>query len=183
MTEGAVNFSAEYSVTLIDDAAKAFVHQLFRRYLWLLVFACVMNIVGFVAVLVLPGASTWMIIVIGALAALGPLYFPWRYYRLPRELSAPMKEVLVPNAQVSIAPSTFTLAAKGRSFTSHWTDLKAITEYGDYFIFVVGLLAFTFIPKRNMPPDAQQLIRDAAAKSVQPNRSMQPTGQERPAAD
>jgi hypothetical protein len=183
MTEGVVDFSAEYSVSLIDDAARAFVHQLFRRYLWLLVFACVMNIVGLVAILVLPGATTWMIIVIGPLAALGPLYFPWAYYRLPRQLSARMKEVLVPNAQVSIAQSTFTLAAKGRSFTSRWIDLKAITEYADYFIFVVGLLAFTFIPKKNIPAEAQQLIREAAAKLVQPNPSMQPTGQERPAAD
>jgi len=183
MNERPVEFSAEYTVSLIDDAAKTFVRQLFRKYLWLLVFACIMNIVGFVAVLVLPGASTWMIIAIGALAVLGPVFFPWRYHRLPGELGARMKDVLVPNAQVSVTPSTFTLAAKGRSFTSRWADLRAITEHRDYFLFVVGLLAFTFIPKGNMPAEAQQLIREAAAKPVQPNPSMQPTGQERPAAD
>jgi hypothetical protein len=183
MTERAIDFNAEYSVSLIDRATRAFVHRLFRKYLWLLVFACIMNIVGFVAVLVLPGANTWMIVGIGAIAILGPVFFAWQYLRLPGELSARMKEVLVPNAEVSITPSTFTLAAKGRSFTSRWTDLKAITEYQDYFLFVVGLLAFTFIPKNNMPTDAQQLIRAAAANSVPPNPSMQPAGQERPAAD
>lgn len=179
MNESSVDFDAEYSSTLIDDAARAFVDRLFRKYLWLLVAACVINIVGFVAVLVLPGSATWMIVAIGALAALGPLYFPWQYYRLPGELSARMKEVLVPNARVSVVPSGFTLAAKGRSATCKWTDLKAIVERPEYFLFVVGLLAFTFIPKRDMPLDAQQLIRDAAARSVQPNPSMQPTGQRR----
>jgi len=183
MNERAIDFRAEYSNALIDDAAKAFVHRLFRKYLWLLVAACVMNIVGFVAVLVLGGTSTWMIVAIGALAALGPIYFPWQYYRLPGELSVRMKETLVPNAEVSIGLSTFTLSAKGRSFTCHLKGLKEIVELQDYFLFVVGLLAFAFIPKRGMPPDAQQMIRQAAATLVQPNPSMQPTGQKRPAAD
>jgi hypothetical protein len=183
MTDRTVTFRAEYSSSLIDAAAKAFVHQLFRKYFWLLVAACLMNIVGFVAVLVLPGASTWMIVTIGALAALGPVYFPWRYYRLPGQLGVRMKEALVPHAEVSVTPLTFTLAPKGRSFTCPWTDLKEIVEHRDYFLFVVGLLAFTFIPRRHMPIEAQQMIREAAARLVQPNPSMQPTGQERPAAD
>jgi len=183
MNERAIDFRAEYGTALIDDAAKAFVHRLFRKYLRLLVAACVMNIVGFVAVLVLGGTSTWMVVAIGALAALGPIYFPWQYYHLPGELGVRMKETLVPNAEVSIGPSTLTLSAKGRSFTCHLKDLKEIVELRDYFLFVVGLLAFTFIPKRGMPPDAQQIIRQAAATLVQPNRSMQPTGRERPAAD
>src|SRR5262249_57178465 len=183
MSERAIDFRAEYSIELIDDAAKAFVHRLFRSYLWLLVAACVLNIVGFVAVLVRGGVSTWMTVAIGALAALGPIYFPWQYYRLPGELSVRMKEALVPNAEVSVGPSTFMLSAKGRSFTCHFKDLKEIAELQGYFLFVVGLLAFTFIPKRDMPPDAQQMIRQAASASVQPNPSMQPTGQQRPAAD
>jgi hypothetical protein len=164
MTVSSVDFDAEYSNILIDDAARAFVDRLFRKYLWLLVAVCVINIVGFVAVLVLSGSANWMI---GALSLLGPLYFPWRYYRLPGELSTRLKEVLVPNARVSVAPSGFTLAAKGRSATLQWADLKAIVEYPEYFLFVFGLLAFTFIPKRDMPLDAQQLIRDVAARSVQ----------------
>lgn len=181
MNERAIDFRAEYSIELIDDAAKVFVHRLFRKYLWLLLTACVMNIVGFLAVLVLGGVSAWMVVAIAALAALGPIYFPWQYYRLSGELSARMKETLVPSAEVSIGPSTFMLSAKGRSFTCQFKDLKEIAELQGYFLFVVGILAFTFIPKRDMPQDAQQMIRHAAA--VQPNNSMQPTGQQRPAAD
>jgi hypothetical protein len=183
MPDRTFDFDAEYSDVLIDNAARSFVHRLSRKYLWLLVAACIMNIVGFVAVLVLPGSSGWMTIAVGLLAALGPVYFPWRYYRLPGQLGAPMKQVLVPTARVSVTPSTFTLSAKGRSYTSRWTDLKAIEEYPDYFLFVVGLLAFTFFPRKDMPLEAQQLIREAAATLVQPNPSMQPTGQQRPAAD
>ena len=183
MAESTFDFDVEYSDALIDDAARTFVQRLFQKYLWLLVAACVLNIVGFVAVLVLPGSNGLMTIAIGVLAALGPVFFPWQYFRLPRELGAPMKKVLVPSTQVSVTPSAFTLSAKGRSFTIRWTDLKAIVECPDYFLFVVGFLAFTFVPKKNTPPEAQQLSRGATAMLVQPNPSMQPTGQQRPAAD
>jgi hypothetical protein len=71
MSERAVDFRAEYSIELIDDAAKAFVHRSFRKYLWPLVAACVVNVAGFVAILVLGGVSTWMLVPIGALAVLG----------------------------------------------------------------------------------------------------------------
>lgn len=183
MSERAIDFRAEYSTALIDDAAKAFVHRLFRKHLWLLVAACVMNIIGFAAVLVLGGTSIWMVVAIGAFAALGPIYFAWQYRRLPGKLSVRMKETLVPFAEVSIGPSSFTLSAKGRSITCQLRDLKEIAELQDYFLFVVGLLVFTFIPKRDVPPDAQQMIRQAVAAQVQPNPSMQPTGQKRPAVD
>lgn len=183
MTDRTFEFDAEYSDALIDAAARTFVHRLFRKYLWLLIAACTMNIVGFFAVLVLPGASSWMIVTIGVLAVLGPVFFPWRYFRLPVQLGAPMKRTLVPSAQLSVTPSTFTLSAKGCSFTSKWTDLKAIEEHPDYFLLVVGFLAFTFLPRGRMPLEAQQLIREAAATLVQPNPLMQPNGQERPAAD
>src|SRR5437588_11147572 len=101
MPERAFDFQVEYNDALIDGAAKTFVHRLFRKYLWLLVAACVMNVVGFVAVLILPGSTNLMTIGIGVLAALGPLYFPWEYFRLPRTLAAPMKQVLKPSARVS----------------------------------------------------------------------------------
>lgn len=141
-----------------------------------------MNVVGFMAVLILPGASGWMTIAIGTIAAVAPAYFPWLYSRLPAQLGARMKQVLVPSTRVLITPSTFTLSAKDRSFTGRWTDLRAIVECSDYFLFVIRLVAFTFVPKKDMPPEAQQLIREAAAMLVQLNPSMQPTGQ-RPAAD
>src|SRR5712692_2141721 len=178
MAERTFDFDAEYSDALIDDAARTFVHRLFRKYVWLLAAACVINVVGFVAVLVLPDSSGWITIAIGLLAALGPVYFPWAYFRLPRELAAPMKRVLIPSTRVSIASSAFTLSAKGRSITRRWANLKEIFEHPDYFLFVAGILVFTFVPKGNMPPEAQQLIREAAMTLVLPNPSMQPTGQQ-----
>src|SRR5206468_1865294 len=108
--------------------------------------------------LVLPGSSNVGTMAIGVIAALGPVYFPWEYFRLPRTLAAPMKQVLKPRARVSVSPSSFTLSAKGRSFTRRWTELKAILECPDYFLFVVGTLAFTFVPKKDAPQEAQQLI-------------------------
>ena len=176
MPERTFEFDAEYSDAIIDNAAKTFVHRLFRKYLWVLVGASISNIIGFVTVVLLDhGSIDWMTIAIGIVAALGPVYFPWRYFRMPGQLGTPMKQVLVPGARISVAPENFALSAKGRSFTTRWTDLKAIVEYPDYFLFVVGLLAFTFVPKKDMPVEAQQLIRDAAATLAQPNPSLHPT--------
>jgi hypothetical protein len=183
MVERTFDFDAEYSDALIDDAARTFVRRLFRKYLWLLVGACIMNIIGFAAVVALLRTVDWMTVAIGVVAVLGPVYFPWQYFRLPAELAAPMKRVLVPSARVSVTPSSLTLSAKGRTFTRRWTDLKAIVECPDYFLLVVGLLAFTFVPRKHMPLEAQQVVREASTTMVQPNPSMQPTGQQRPAAD
>jgi hypothetical protein len=176
MPERTFEFDAEYSDAQIDDAARTFVYQLFRKYLWLLVAACIFNIIGFATVVLLnPGGIDWMTIAIGIVAALGPVYFPWRYFRLPRQLGTQMKQVLVPAARISVAPENFALSAKGRSFTTRWTDLKEIVECPDYFLFVVGFIAFTFVPKKGMPVEAQQLIRHTAAMLARPNPSLRPT--------
>src|SRR6266705_2268621 len=183
MPNSALEFDAVYDDSLIDSAAKAFVHRLFKKYLWVLVAACLLNIVGFIFVLIFPGSGTLMTAAIGILAALGPLYFPWAYFRFPGKFAAPMKRVLKPAARVSVSSSGFSLSAHGRSFTREWTKLKEILEFPEYFLLVIAPMAFTFIPKKDVPLEAQQLIRDASRSLVQPNPLMQPTGQERPAAD
>lgn len=177
------DFDAQYTDALIDDAARTFVHRLFGKYLWVLVSASIVNIVGFVVVVILGDPNDWQIVAIGFIAALGPVYFPLRYVRMPKQFGASMKKVLVPSARVSITPTIFTLSAKDRSFTTRWTELKAIEEYPDYFMFVVGLLAFTFVPRRGMPKEMETIIREVAQSLTRPNSSMQSTGEKRPAAD
>ena len=80
MPERTFEFDAEYSDIIIDDAARTFVHRLFQKYLWLLVAACIMNIVGFVTVVLLLRSIDWGTVAIGLVAALGPVYFPWQYF-------------------------------------------------------------------------------------------------------
>jgi len=173
MADRTFGFEAAYDDAIIDNAAKTFVRRLFRKYLWLLVVACILNIVGFVFVLILPGTSKVMTAAIGMLAALGPVYFPWAYLRLPKTFAAAMKQGLKPNAHLSVSSSSFTISAKGRSFSKPWTDLRAILEFPDYFLLVVAPLAFTFIPKKDTPPEAQQLIREASRLLVQPNPTIE----------
>jgi YcxB-like protein len=172
MPDRSFDFDAAYDDAIIDDAAKAFVHRLFKKYVWLLVAACFMNIVGFVLVLLLPGSGKVMTLAIGIVAALGPLFFSWEYFRLPRTLAAPMKKGLKPTTRVSVSSSSFTMSAKGRSFTKRWSDLRAILELSDYFLLIIAPLAFTFIPKKDTPQEAQQLIREAAGWIVQPNPAL-----------
>lgn len=43
MPDRTFDFDAEYNDALIDGAAKTFVHRLLKKYLWLLVAACVMT--------------------------------------------------------------------------------------------------------------------------------------------
>ena len=173
MSDRTFDFDVAYDDAIIDSAANTFVRRLAKKYGWLLFAACIVNIVGFLLVLMLPGSSKPMVVALGLLAALGPLYFPWRYLRLPEALAAPMKQMLKPTAHISICPLSFTMSAKERSFTSPWADLKAILEYTDYFLLVVGPFAFTFIPKKDAPYEAQQLIREVAALPVQPNLSFE----------
>lgn len=184
MANEALQFEAHFSNVMIDDASQTFVRRLFSKYAWLLVAVCVVNIIGFVLVLILPGTSTPMIVAIGVLAAIGPMYFPWQYFRLPKALAAPLKRgPLKPSAIISISPSSFTISVKGQEFTRGWADLKAVVEYPEYFLLEVTFLAFAFIPKKDMSSEAQQLVREALQLSVQPNPLMQPTGQQRSAAD
>jgi hypothetical protein len=68
------------------------------------------------------------------------------------------------------------MSAKGHSFTRRWADLKAVVEYPDYFLLVVAILAFAFIPKKGMPQEAQRLIREALQLPMQPNPSIQTDG-------
>ena len=69
-----------------------------------------------------------------------------------------------------------------RSFTTEWTGLKEILEYFGYFLLVVGPFAFTFIPKKGAPYEAQQLIREVAALPVQPNHLSFEEGRRKSAA-
>lgn len=162
MPERMFTFDAIYDDLIIDDAANAFVQLQWRKYRALLVAACVVNVIGFIVVLLLPGGSVPMTVAIGTLAALGPVYFTWRYRRLPSQLAAPMKRGLKPVASVRIEPSGFSMSAKGHSVTIRWSSLRAIREYPDYFLFVVTLLSFTFIPKKAMSLEAQQLVREVS---------------------
>lgn len=162
MSDHTFEFEAAYDDRIIDDAAKTFVRRLFKRYLGLLIAACLLNIVGFIFLLMLPGNGGLMTIATGLLAVLGPAYFVLMYVRFPGKLAAAIKRDLKPTAHVSVSSSGLSISAKGRSFTKRWTDLKAILEFPDYFLLVVGLLAFTFIPKKDIPPPVQQLIREAS---------------------
>src|SRR4029434_3880960 len=100
------------------------------------------------------GVRGWMLVAIGFIAVLGPIYFPITYVRLPKALVAPMKQVLRATARVSISPAGFTLTAKGRSFTKQWKDLREVIETPHFFLFVVGHAAFALVPKGGTPEDA-----------------------------
>ena len=164
MGASTIDFDAVYDDAMIEDAAKVFVRRQFRKYGWLLVLACIINIVGF-ALFVALGGRGGLAVAVGIIAAVGPLYFPWAYNRLHHKLAASMKRALNPTARVSISSSTFTLSAKGQSFTRQWAHLKEVIETADYFLIVVNHIAFTFVPKKSAPEDALQLMHDLSRGS------------------
>lgn len=162
MPDHIVEFDAAYDDAIIDDAAKTFVRRLFKRYLGMLAAACLLNVVGFIVVLTLPGNGELVTSAIGLLAVLGPVFLVLMHLRFPRKLAAALKQGLKPAVHVSVSSSSFSMLAKDRSFTKQWTDLKAILKRPDYFLRVVAPLAFTFIPKKDVPLAAHQLIREAS---------------------
>lgn len=161
MPDHTFDFEAVYNDVVIDDAARTFVHRLFRRYLGWLAAACSLNIAGFAFALMFPAGSL-VISAIGLLAVLGPVFLLLMYFRFPGKLAAALKQGLKPSARVSVSSSGLSMSVKGRSFTRQWTDLQAILEFPDYFLLVVAPLVFTFIPKKDIPLAAQQLIREAS---------------------
>ena len=162
MTDRSFEFQASYDDAMIEEAARAFMHRLRKKYGTLLFVACVVNIIGFVLVLVLPGSGLSLTVLVGLIAALGPIYFPWAYHRFPQKFATNMKKGLKPAVQVSLNSSSLGMSANGQSFTKPWTDFKEILEFADYFMFVLNPLAFTFVPKKDTPVAAQQLIRETA---------------------
>ena len=162
MPDQRFDFDVTYDDAIIYDAAKTFVRRLFRKYLVLLLAVCSLCVGGFVAVLALPDSGRLATSAFGLLAVLVPVFLLLMYFRFPGKLAAALKQGLKPSAHASVSPSSLSMSVKGRSFTKSWTDLQEILEFPDYFLFVLAPLVFTFIPKKDIPPAAQQLIREAS---------------------
>lgn len=163
MSTQSFEFDAVFTEEVIGAAAKAFVQRYYvlGKYRTWLIAACIINPVGF-AFAVMFGVDTWILIMVGFIAMLGPVYFPLAYFRLPGQIARRMKLAIENPVHVSVNSSGFSLATKGRTSAKAWSDLKAIAEFPEYFLLVVSAAAFTLIPKHEAPLAATELIRELA---------------------
>ncbi len=162
MSDYPFHFDATYDDAMIHGAAKVFVRRQFGKYLAVLAVACLLAIGAFVFVLMLPGNGRFATVPTGLVAVLGPMLLLLMYLRLPGKLAAALGRRLKPAASVSVSAAGVSIVGKGLSFTRTWAELTEVVEFPEYFLFAVAPLAFTLVPKKDIPQAAQQLIREAS---------------------
>ena len=158
-----VEFEAAYDDSTIDQAARAFYHHQFMKYRWIIVFACIVNIIGFAAVWYF-GVRGWMLLSSGLIAAVGPIYFPWAYFHLPKSAAAQLRARLKPSARVTVSPSNLTMSTKTGRGAVPWASFRELVELPDYFLLAISPYAFVAIPKKDAPEEAREIIRLAMKK-------------------
>jgi hypothetical protein len=65
---------------------------------------------------------------------------------------------------VTIGSSGFGVAANWHACELPWSDVKTFLEFPEYFLLVISRLAFTVIPKADLPAASQDMIREAARR-------------------
>ena len=155
-----VQLNAAYDRDLLEDAARSYVRRYFRgRGRWLMA-ACVINALGFAAVISLGAtfnAHTWCVAFI---ATIGPLYCAYLIYAFPRRYASRALRLLGPNAQISFTESVLEVTAKDPASPIPWHLIKAVWEFPAGFLLVFSQLihAFIVIPKSGLPTEARELL-------------------------
>jgi hypothetical protein len=153
-----IEFEASYDDSTIDQAARAFYHHQFMKYRWIIVSACIVNFMGFIAVWYF-GVRDWMLFSSGLIAVVGPAYFSWAYFHLPKSAAAQLRSRVKPSARVTVSPFDLTMSTRTGRGTVRWTSFKELVELPDYFLLAISPYAFVAIPKKDAPDEAREVIR------------------------
>jgi hypothetical protein len=159
-----VEFPTTHSESLIEQASIVVSRKTVRRLLTrTLRIAIAINCVAFCAVAVFFGNSsvTWMM---GVLALVVPLYWPWLLLSLPRKIRKRMAQGAAYGKTVEVSGTGFCVANEGRSFRLLWADLQSIEEYEGFFLFTLKESGTSVvIPSLNMPPVARAIVAEASS--------------------
>ena len=162
MSDTYVNMEIVYTDAVLEQAATSFFHHFFvTAFGRALQIACVLNIAALGLIFYLGVRDRFMLFAVGLIAALGPVYLAVIYYVYPKKFATALKRVLQPTAHVTIDPTGFGIAAKGRRIELPWSDVKFVLEFPDYFVLGISQLAFAVIPKGSLPVASLQLVRNA----------------------
>ena len=163
-----IRFEVTYTSELIERAAKSFVNHLFRHQgRWLLA-ACVVNALGFGAVLWLGARNDLPTAFVGFLAVAGPLYCTYLFALFPRLYASRVSHFLVPSAFVSLNASAIEISTKGRDVRVPWSSVKRVVTCPAYFLLVISPLGVVFLilPRANIPPEADEVLAQRARRHV-----------------
>ena len=164
MADDVVEFEAKYSDELIRDAAMTYVRFAYRTFLgWKFFAAGIICVIGFAASVYF-GADGVLIFAIAVILGPALVYFPIMFFVYPGKIAQALKAKFQPTAKITIGSSGFSVASNNRQSGLPWTDLRAVLEFAEYFIFVANPYAFVVIPRSNMPTAAEDIIHRASAR-------------------
>jgi hypothetical protein len=167
MPDVGVQSQVDYSDAVIEQASVSFVRYFFgTRRGRLLMIASVVNIAGLGLIIYLGVREAFMLMVVGMIAALGPVYLAFLRFGFPKRTAAVLKQHLKPRATVTVSSSGFGIATHDRAIALPWTEVKAVREFPEYFLLVFAHLAYTVIPKEGLPEVSRQLIRQARGSNA-----------------
>ena len=137
-----------------------YVRYAYRTYLgWKMLLAGLVCILGVATALVMSRdrlvPAVMGLVIIPVLA-----YFPIMYLVYPARIVRGMRR-LQPCARISIGESGIGLATADNRHILPWRRFDAILEFDDYFLLVAGLSAAAVIPRKDLPPKAEDFVRDA----------------------
>jgi YcxB-like protein len=162
MNDNAITFEATCSDDVAYAAAKTLVGRHLRRFVgWKLVIASIIN-AGAFAVAIALGVRGWVAIVMGLLIGASIIYWPFAYLFRPRKVARRVRNQYRSPVIVTADSARLQLTAQNRSVTLPWDDFREIAEYSGYFLLMRSASLGIVLPKQNMPPAAQELVRNAA---------------------
>ncbi|MBI3349027.1 MAG: YcxB family protein [Burkholderiales bacterium] len=103
------------------------------------------------------GAPTWVVAFFAAflvLSVLGPVFF-----YVARPLAAKRYALEHPVRRITLTPQSVQIAVGQQTASVAWSQVKHVWEASEYVLLVLGKYASISIPKRSLPPGANEFIR------------------------
>jgi len=155
------SFEIRYSDAEIADASRALARHWLRTWLsWRLVTAWIVNVIG-VACTVAFGMRGIVLYILIGLAVVFAIYWPLNYaLRLhlnPRYL----RRGFQPSARLYFDALEFRMTANGHTAKFPWSRFREIREVPGFFLLGLGLGNAIPLPRDQVPPTAQALLRSA----------------------
>jgi hypothetical protein len=156
-----IDFQATYSRELIEVGAKCFVRHHFRHSgRWLLV-ACVVNALGFGALLWFDPKANLITALLGLLVVTGPLYCAYLFKLFPQRYASRLSSFLAPSARLSLNEFSLEISANGRKARVRWVSVKELLECPACFVLVIAPFAMLLVvvPNSSISADAHEFLK------------------------
>ena len=135
MATSAVSFDVVYSPEAAAQAAHAFREYRFKRYGLLMVGACVVNALGFLAALWLgaqPGAAYMLFVM--AVVIVGPIWLLYEHFVWPSRYVSRLLRLLPSPGRVSLTSESLSVETRKQDAVIQWSKIRRVLETSEAFL-------------------------------------------------